>query len=302
MPLSSCYTIELTQDKFPLSASLPDENQNRKREQDPEERSSCVPAKRHQPERQYHPLSTPSTNPNQEALYKKRRHPSPHNINDFDSSKRPRLIKVESTICQEYNPVKYWVLNGVWPRDYIEKGPIMSQASSKRRKTESKHSSAILKRLRENGILMSSSPIQRASKDLCNDLMNGDHRPSQYPPFPPEQLSKVLERIQELNESRIQRDVTPWVVPSAELLFFCGELENNYIGDEVNAEWTGCTTMVSTRPKPNYTAGLLPSAFTADETRKLQNYASSSRPVFFTPDLCFPFLICEVEQGLDKAI
>ena len=118
-------------------------------------------------------------------------------------------------------------------------------------------------------------------------------------------MLKVLERVQSLNEGWVQRDVTPWVVPSAEVLFYCGEVDANIIGDEVNAEWTRCATMGSTLgPKPDYAAGLLPSSFTEDEMLKLKNYASPSRPVFFTPDLCFPSLICEVktgEQGLNKA-
>lgn len=57
--------------------------------------------------------------------------------------------------------------------------------------------------------------------------MKGDRKPTQHSPFPPERLSDVLERVQGLNEGRFQRDVTPWVVPSAELLFFCGELDSD---------------------------------------------------------------------------
>ena len=152
--------------------------------------------------------------------------------------------------------------------------------------------------------MKSSSLIQKSSKDLCHDLIEGDRQPTQHCLFPPEQLLTVLERVQGLNEGRIQRDVTPWVVPSAEVLFYCGELDANIIGDEVNAEWSRCATMGSTRPKPDYAAGLLPSAFTKDEIQKLRNYASPTRSVFFTPDLCFPFLICEVktgEQGFNQA-
>jgi len=178
----------------------------------------------------------------------------------------------------------------------------MNEVTPNKRKSESTHRSNRLERLAENGVFMkSSSLIQKSSKDLCHDLMKGDRQPTQHSPFPPEQLLEVLERVQGLNEARVQRDITPWVVPSAEVLFFCGELDANIIGDEVNAEWTRCATICSTRPKPNYVAGLLPSAFTKDEMQKLMNYASPPTPVFFTPELCFPFLIYEVEQGLNKA-
>ncbi|KAI9812066.1 MAG: hypothetical protein M1826_002985 [Phylliscum demangeonii] len=62
--------------------------------------------------------------------------------------------------------------------------------------------------------------------------------------------------------------------------------------------------MGSTRPKPDYTIGLLPTAFTKEEVAKLQNYTSLARPFCFTPNLCFPFLICEAktrQAGLNQA-
>ncbi|KAG8628485.1 hypothetical protein KVT40_004358 [Elsinoe batatas] len=96
----------------------------------------------------------------------------------------------------------------------------------------------------------------------------------------------------------------PWIVPSAELLYFCGELDQDYIGDAVDADWIRCATMGSTRPKPDYCAGLLARAYTQPELAALRAYASARRPVFFTPELSFPFLICEAkagETGLNQA-
>ncbi|KAF4547229.1 Hypothetical protein D9617_51g088930 [Elsinoe fawcettii] len=96
----------------------------------------------------------------------------------------------------------------------------------------------------------------------------------------------------------------PWVVPPAELLYYCGELDQDYIGDAVDADWIRCATMGSTRPKPDYCAGLLAGAYTQPELAALQAYASAQRPVFFTPELSFPFLVCEAktgETGLNQA-
>ena len=160
------------------------------------------------------------------------------------------------------------------------------------------HHSDCLKRLAENGVYMKASAlIQKSSKDLCRKFMAGDRTPSQYPCYPPEQVSNVLERIQGLNEARLRRDITPWVVPSAENLRFNGQAISNDIGEEIQEKWTRCATMGSTRPKPDYTAGFLKTAFTKDEIEKLQNYASIERPFLFTSTLCYPFLICEAKTG-----
>ena len=181
----------------------------------------------------------------------------------------------------------------------------VSQDTSRKRKSSSSHRSDRLERMAVNGVFMKSSTLaQKSSKQLCTSLLRGERTPVCWPSFPPEKISDILERLDGLNEGRIQRDVTPWVVPSAENLYYCGEPIDDWIGDEVQAAWTRCATMGSTRPKPDYAAGLQRKAFTHDEIQKLRNYASPLRPFFFTPDLCFPFLICEAksgEEGLNKA-
>ena len=152
--------------------------------------------------------------------------------------------------------------------------------------------------------MKSSSQVQKASRDLGHRLMTGDRTPSNYCNFPQDKVSTVLERVQPLNESRIQRDITPLIVPSAELLFFCDELSVDFIGDEINAEWIRCATLGGSIPKPDYTAGIVPGAFTLQEQTQLKCYASPTRPFFFTPELTFPFLICETktgERGMNEA-
>lgn len=58
--------------------------------------------------------------------------------------------------------------------------------------------------------------------------------------------------------------------------------------------------MGSTRHKPDFTAGLLPTAFTEKEISKLENYAQSTKPFRFTPDLSFPFLVCEAKTDKER--
>ena len=181
----------------------------------------------------------------------------------------------------------------------------MSENPSNKRKSESTHRSVRVERLSKHGIFMKTSAlIQKSSKDLGHRFMTGDRTPASHTSFPLSKLPMVLDRVQSLNESRIQRDITPLIVPSAETLFFCDELNVDYIGDEVNADWTRCATMGGTVPKPDYTAGILPKAFTAEERENLQHYASPMRPFLFTPELAFPFLMCEAktgERGMNEA-
>ncbi|OQN95145.1 hypothetical protein B0A48_18858 [Cryoendolithus antarcticus] len=92
-------------------------------------------------------------------------------------------------------------------------------------------------------------------------------------------------------------DVTPWVVPSAENLFFSGVPGLDGIGGEINAEWVRCEPMGLSRPKPDFTVGLRRSAFRNEELEKLENYGTPQNPFYFTPDLSFPFLICEAKIG-----
>jgi hypothetical protein len=76
------------------------------------------------------------------------------------------------------------------------------------------------------------------------------------------------------------------------------------ISKELDAEWIKVATMGSTRPKPDYTVGLLRNSFTEEEIKTLENYVTPTQPFHFTPELCFPFLVCEAktgEKGLNQA-
>ena len=217
--------------------------------------------------------------------------------------------KYQSPKGLDCHPVSYWVANGRWPESFGQDAVTMSQNaaskqtsgnqnSSRKRKSESTHRSDVLKRLANNGVFMKYPVLnQRSSEELCSSYLQGNRVPKWGPSYPPDKLPTILNRIEGRNEARIQRDIMPIFVPSAENLFYCGEPIEDWIGDDIQAEWTRCETMGSTRPKPDYTAGLLREAFTKDENDKLQNYGSPRRPFLFTADLSFPFLICEVKRG-----
>ena len=177
--------------------------------------------------------------------------------------------------------------------------------SSGKRKSSSVHRVERIKKLARYGISMDlSNELEKSSKERCEGFVEGDRVPSHCPGYSVDQLPAALQRAQNLNEARLCRDITPWVVPSAEHSYWNGDITLDYLVDEVQAEWIGCAPMGSTRPKPDLTVGLSPDDFSEEETRKLDNFSSLERPSFFTPSLCYPFLTVEAktgEEGLNKA-
>ena len=251
---------------------------------------------------------------------RKRKSTAPEGSETCRPSKAPKLIsksspepkakeREERREEREDNPVTHWVITGQWPRFTTrQQQPVTmseSNLTSSKRKSESTHRSWQIERMAANGVFMKSSALlQKSSKELCARYLQGERMPNERFHLPLEKISAVLERVEASNEGRIFRDVTPLIVPSAENLFYRGEPIPDWIGDEVLAPWSRCSAMGSTYPKPDYTAGLLRKAFTSSEFQTLCNYSSPLRPFLFTPDLAFPFLICEAkngEEGLNKA-
>ncbi|KAL9029276.1 MAG: hypothetical protein Q9180_007048 [Flavoplaca navasiana] len=177
--------------------------------------------------------------------------------------------------------------------------------SSGKRKSSTVHRVERIKKLARYGISMDlSGELEKSAKERCEGFVEGDRVPSHCPGYSVDQLPAALQRAQNLNEARLCRDITPWVVPSAEHSYWNGDITLDYLVDEVQAEWIGCAPMGSTRPKPDLTIGLSPDDFSEEETRKLENFSSLERPSFFTPSLCYPFLMVEAktgEEGLNKA-
>jgi hypothetical protein len=109
---------------------------------------------------------------------------------------------------------------------------------------------------------------------------------------------KLLQRAGRYNEERIRRDITPRIVPSAELLYVLdGETTLEHIREEMSVDWTKCSLLGGTRPRPDYAYGLSCAAFTEEELSKLENYTTIDNPTKFTESMYFPFLLCEAKCG-----
>ena len=211
------------------------------------------------------------------------------------------------------HPIEHWASTGSWPKNFS----IMSQEpsdSSKKRGRESSytqsvrdgsvpkaHTSEFEKEIARHGILMDDYKgqvfVSEASKELGMKMLQARYAEPRYPPFQPSKFLLVLNRIRTRNETRIFRDITPFIVPSAELLFLEGQDGLEDIAEELNADWKKCDPMGGPAPRPDFAVGIASSAFTDEQIAKLKNHSAWQRPTLFTNNMYFPFLLCEVKSG-----
>lgn len=137
--------------------------------------------------------------------------------------------------------------------------------------------------------------ISDGCKQLCTTLVNAKYEPPQNSLFEGNLFWKVLNGVRSRNEPRVVRDISPWLIPSAELLFMRGFPELKNLTEEIQGDWTKCVSLVGPLPRPDFTVGFQSSAFTNDEIEKLRYHGAPEKPTLFTGDLYFPFLICEVK-------
>ncbi|KAK0923178.1 hypothetical protein LTR29_018232, partial [Friedmanniomyces endolithicus] len=196
---------------------------------------------------------SPST-PEKPLFQKKRRRGEPDEVEREHKRTRVTPDHHQRSDNLPRERVAHWVKTFTWPKSTKQNTAVaMSASTSTKRRSSSTHYSERQQRLEQNGVYMKTSALlQRASKQLCNDLLTGDRSPDQHPWYPVERTNEVLERLHVLNEARLQRDVTPWLVPSAEHLYFSGCAEFGYIGEEIQAEWKRCEPMGGSRPKPDF--------------------------------------------------
>ncbi|KAK5936608.1 hypothetical protein PMZ80_011136 [Knufia obscura] len=147
--------------------------------------------------------------------------------------------------------------------------------------------------------------VQEESKSYCKRLLQSTYPEPQYTAFPLSKFLSVWQRVQNRNEARICRDLTPLLVPSPELLSICGQQELEHIVEDIDTEWVRCKTLGGPRPKPDLAIGIAASAFGEEELAKLQNHTAFERATLFTDNLYFPFLLCEaksVDVGISSSM
>ena len=152
--------------------------------------------------------------------------------------------------------------------------------------------------LQDAGIYMNEElgqTISDTSQELCEVLLNSFFPPPSNSLFGGQSFLLILDETRNENEPRVQRDITPLLVPCASLLYLHDRvLQCQHLSAKIQSEWTKVTPLAGPLPTPDYVVGLKRSAFTPDERLQLQIYSAPNKATIFRDGLFFPFLICEV--------
>ncbi|KAF2158730.1 hypothetical protein M409DRAFT_71486 [Zasmidium cellare ATCC 36951] len=190
--------------------------------------------------------------------------------------------------AEEAEPIQHWVRSGKWPKHIGEMTDPESDGSNKRRRSSTPSYSS----RRRNG---SAPPAHTAAYEeelqrhgiMFDDLNTKDLT-----------YIRLFQRASKCSEERVRRDLTPHIVPSAELLYVVDRetiLAN--VREEMSGDWTKCSLLGGTQPRPDYAYGLSSATFTEEERAKLENYTNINNPTKFTDFMYFPFLLCEAKCG-----
>lgn len=138
-------------------------------------------------------------------------------------------------------------------------------------------------------------------KALCQTLLNADQIVPHDSLFNDDLFKRVCQRVRNKNEARVVRDLSPLLVPSAEILYFRGATYLEHLIEDVDESWIKSIPLVKgPHPQPDFAVGLKSSALTSDQLKKLQpsigDWQTTSRLVA-TDEMYFPFLTAEVKCG-----
>ncbi len=138
-------------------------------------------------------------------------------------------------------------------------------------------------------------------KALCQTLLNADQAAPHDSLFNDDLFKRVCQRIRNKNEARVVRDLSPLLVPSAEILYLRGATNFEHLIETVDEGWIKSIPLIKgPRPQPDFAVGLKSSAFTSEQLKKLYpsigDWQTTSRLVA-TDEMYFPFLTAEVKCG-----
>lgn len=92
-------------------------------------------------------------------------------------------------------------------------------------------------------------------KKLCTSSLAGEYNIPVDSLFQEDYSRPTLNNVRSNNQARVVRDIMPTIVPSAELLYTRGVKNLEHLAEEVNEEWTKCSSLAGPRPKPDLQLG-----------------------------------------------
>ncbi|KAI9799450.1 MAG: hypothetical protein M1825_004550 [Sarcosagium campestre] len=222
-------------------------------------------------------------------------------------------------------PLIHWILQGNWPRDYLSPDGNTSQQMLIRKRSNpslqnrpSEDSSTSVREGKNPAVksrryvqLLALASIYMTDNDdvattdtckaLCQTLLNREQTVPQDSLFNDDIFKRICDRVENRNEARVMRDLTPLLVPSAEILHVQGAVQLKQLVENVNESWSNSIPLVAgPRPQPDFSVGLKPTAFRPEQRKRLAPFIggwdTASRLVA-TDEMYFPFLTAEVKCG-----
>ncbi|KAK5215340.1 hypothetical protein LTR96_011170 [Exophiala xenobiotica] len=247
------------------------------------------------------------------------------------SPKRPR-ISCPTPSVQDVDSVTYWTLTYHWPQGYFNESGEMSHllarkkstASLRRKRSDSEsgapssttpsdqkareEKSSPYKDARYEALLAAKGSFMDAS-DLGVDgksrnLIRGLLEKAQPVPkdslFREDLFNSTFRKIRNRNETRVIRDISQLIVPSAEIFATYGAAALDCLIESTNEGWNNSIPVTKTRPQPDYSVGFRREAFTETQLQKLQPFVGDLTDNSFfmgTWYMYFPFFSSEVKCG-----
>ena len=142
--------------------------------------------------------------------------------------------------------------------------------------------------------------ITDSSLSTCKALLSLEQTIPNDSLFRDDVFEETCRRVQERNEARIIRSISPYIVPSVEDLAILGATKLRCLIENVNEAWAGSIPVEGPRPQPDYAVGFGRSAFTDEQLHKLDPLVGSVFDTSFfvaTYKMYFPFFTSEVKCG-----
>lgn len=139
-----------------------------------------------------------------------------------------------------------------------------------------------------------------ASLEKCITLLDSEQAVPKDTLFRDDLFRVTCEKVQDTNEARVIRSISPYIVPSAEDLETLGATHLEHLIEGINETWVRNIAVEGPLPKPDYSVGFKRSAFSDDQLKKLYILVGTLYENSFfasTWRMYFPFLTCEVKCG-----
>ncbi|KAJ9624560.1 hypothetical protein H2203_005295 [Taxawa tesnikishii (nom. ined.)] len=142
--------------------------------------------------------------------------------------------------------------------------------------------------------------ITDTSKQLCRSLLEREQPVPADSLFRDDVFELTCRKMQDKNETRVIRDISLLIVPSAEILATYGAVDLQQLVESTNEGWHNAIPVTLPRPQPDYAVGFKREAFTDEQLRRLQPFVGELTDTSYfmaTYYMYFPFLTSEVKCG-----